>query len=540
MSEQPPTQAQSIARAALLLAFANLLSRVLGFGRDWLLSYAFGASGQTDVYQASFTLPDLLNHLLAGGALSVSLLPRMSRLYADERDLPAGAPRESDRVFSIIFNLMAFAAALFVVVAWLAAEPLTALWYKDFTRQQIADTVRLTRIVLPAQLFFLTGGLIQACLLARQSFKAMALTPLLYNAGIIAGGVVGTATGWIDGFSWGALLGAGLGGLAVPAWSARKSLRLQWIFEPGHPEVRAFLWMALPLIVGVSLTTVDDWLGKRFGSGLTPGSISQLSMARKVMLVPIGLLGTAAGQAAGSYIAKLHAEGKKQELAQTLASSLAAVVGLSLVLSGVLMACALPVVQVLFRYGRFGASDAEATANALVPLAAGIAAWGAQSVLARAFFAVGDTWRPMLATTVVTVGMVPLYAIGAQWQGHELQGLALAGTAGIAMQALSLSVLARRFLGLDLQAFGRGVLRGLAVAMASGGLALAVRLLVAPLLPSDWPLPVQALVTLVCAGVPWLLAFVALGTLLQMPGMPRQVLALRGRLATRIKRLRRV
>ena len=74
----PALSQPSIARATMLLAFANLLSRLLGFGRDWLLSYSFGASGQTDVYQASFTLPDLLNYLLAGGALSVSLLPRIA------------------------------------------------------------------------------------------------------------------------------------------------------------------------------------------------------------------------------------------------------------------------------------------------------------------------------------------------------------------------------------------------------------------------------------------------------------------------------
>jgi putative peptidoglycan lipid II flippase len=354
----------------------------------------------------------------------------------------------------------------------------------------------------------------------------MALTPLLYNLGIIVGGLVGGQTGQISGFSWGALVGAALGGLAVPVWSARGQLRPRWLWRPTDPEIRRFLWVAAPLMLGVSLTTVDEWLAKRYASSLPGGAISWLMSARRLMLVPIGLLGTAAGQAAGTYLAKLHAEGQRDELARLLAGSLAAVISLSLVLTAGLLPMAPQVVALLYQYGRFTAEDAQMTALALVPLSLGIAAWGGQQVLARAFYATGDTWRPMLATTAVTLLMLPVYDALAHWRGHEIQGLCLAGTIGITVQVLVLAALARRRLGLDVRTLLVDLGRALTVAAAC---LIAVRLTQRTVVPQwrDWlatlPLPIvaQRLLTLVPPGLAWLAALALAGGAFGMSGLPR-------------------
>ncbi len=510
-----------IRAVTLLLAASSLVSRVLGYGRDWLISYHYGATGQTDVYQASFTVPDMLNYLLAGGALTVSLLPRMAALYAKERDFPPlpGETRPSDRAFAMVFSVMAVATTILVVLAEIFAEPLIAWWFDGFSPQKAAETAHLTRIVLPAQLFFVCGGLIQATLLARQSFRAMALTPLFYNAGIIIGGLIGSQHASIEGFSWGALVGAFLGGLVVPAWSARATLRWHFTWAPTDLEVRRFLVTALPLMIGVSLTTVDEWLGRRYGSALPPGSISWLANARRVMLVPIGLLGGAAGQATGAYIAKLWAERQRDELAEVLARSLAAVIGLSLALSAFLVAMAEPVVAILFQYGKFHEADTIRTASALVPLSLGIAAWGAQQVLSRAFFATGDTWRPMLLTTLLTVAMVPVYAELAARAG--IRGLGLAGTIGMSLQVLALLVLARKRLGLHAKPLLVGIAKAVVVALAAGGAAWLIdrELAHAAWLPDFARL--RLLARVLVAGLAWLGVLVALGTALRMPGMPR-------------------
>lgn len=537
---QPKTTQQGIRAAALLLAASSLLSRILGYGRDWLIAFEFGATGQTDVYQASFTLPDLINYLLAGGALSVSLLPRMAELYARQDATPQlpGTWTEADRAFSVVCSAMMVAATALIAAAWWLAEPAAAWWFPGFSAEKIQQTAHLTRIVLPAQLFFLVGGLLQAALLARQRFRAMALTPLLYNGGIIAGGLIGGQAGQIEGFSWGALVGALAGGLLVPALAARNQLNFRFELKLGDPEVRRFLWVAAPLMIGVSLTTVDEWLVKHYGSSLAAGSITWLMTARRVMLVPIGLLGSAAGQATGTYLAQLHAEGKREEFAKTLANSLAAVIGLSLVFTAALVPLARPTVDFLFQYGKFSPADAAATAEALVPLSIGIAAWGAQQVVARAFYATGDTWRPMVATTLVAAAMVPAYAALARWPGHEIVGLCLAGTVGISLQVAALSALAKSRMGLDLRQLARGAGRALVVALLAGLAAWTADLFAAQPL-SEWlaglsllPAAVVRGAHLAIAGAAWMAVVLVAGGWLDMPGMPRRLV----RLASRLRR----
>ncbi|MBM4342786.1 MAG: murein biosynthesis integral membrane protein MurJ [Deltaproteobacteria bacterium] len=524
----PPalSTAAGIRAAALLLAASTLLSRILGYGRDWLIGFEFGATGQTDMYQASFTVPDLINHLLAGGALSVSLLPRMAELYA-RQDRGEGDPGHADRAFSTVCSAMMVAAVVLVGVAWLAADALVAVWFPGFDQAKRDQTAHLTRIVLPAQLFFLVGGLFQAALLARQRFAAMALTPLLYNAGILVGGLIGGRVGQIEGFSWGALAGALAGGLAVPVWSARHTLRFRFKFAPADPEIRRFLWVAAPLMIGVSLTTVDEWLVKHFGSSLQAGAISWLMTARRVMLVPIGILGSAAGQATGSYLARLHAEGQRDELARVLTRAVAAVTALSLVAAAVLWALALPVVEFLFQYGRFTPHDAARTAEALRPLAWAIPAWGAQQVLARAFYATGDTWRPMAVTTAILVAAVPLYAWAGAAGSGALVGLCIAGAVGMWLQAAGLAVLAWRRLGFRLAAYA-GELGKAALAASAGGLcAWALAGSTVRSLCTTCPAPVERAIGLAIAAVPAAAVAVFVAVAVGMAGVPGRLARLR-------------
>ncbi len=527
--------ARTVRTVALLLAASALVSRFMGYGRDLLLNSLYGATDLTDMYRASFVVPDMLNYLLAGGALTLSLLPQMSRVYArlDAQHRPdtsqVGRHPDVDRLFSKIASTLLLVATVLVVVGELFTEEFVGLVVNGFSAADIAETARLTRIVLPAQLCFIFGGLVQATLLARQRFGALALTPLLYNGGIIVGGAIGAQFNAIEGFSWGALIGAALGALVVPLAVARDQVR----FRPTRPtldkDVRTFLWTALPLMIGVSLTTVDEWVGIHFGSHLAEGSISWLNSGRRLMLVPIGLIGTAAGQATGAFVARLYAEGKRDELAALLGNALAGVIALSLVIAAFMMAAPTPIVGLLFEHGRFGPEDTARTAAVLIPLSAGIAAWSAQSVLARALYGVGDTWRPMFATTIVTGAALPLYGWLSAW---GITGLALAGAIGMTLQVLALAWLARGRLGLDLRPLGRGLLRAVPVAALAAAAAWGMELWVPPLVSTARPTLGYGL-RLAAAGSAWLFVVLSVGGLVGLPGLAPMV----NRIRVKLRRL---
>src|SRR5262249_1029016 len=159
-------------------AASVLLSRVLGYAREIAIAYRLGALPEADAYRAAFQLPDLLNYFLAGGAFSIAFVPLYTRVLAREGEASA------DDLVAVVLGTMPAAVALFTLGLWIFADPLVALQFPRFSPEQQALVTRLTRIVLPAQICFVAGGVIRAVLMARDRFGTQALAPLVYNAGI--------------------------------------------------------------------------------------------------------------------------------------------------------------------------------------------------------------------------------------------------------------------------------------------------------------------------------------------------------------------
>jgi putative peptidoglycan lipid II flippase len=206
-----------------------------------------------------------------------------------------------------------------------------------------------------------------------------------------------------------------------------------------------------------------------FASGVH-GAIFRINLARRLLLVPVAVLGQAAGQAALPFLARLHAEGKKDELGRRAGDALAAVWVLTALAGAWLVALAHPAVDFLYRRGGFGVADARATGAVLWIFGLAVPLWGAQAILSRAFYARQDTWVPMLAGTVVTALSVPLFWAG--WRAFGAEGLAAASAIGMAGHVAALAfLLGRRVPGVVSVAVLGHAARGLLVAAAGGAAA---------------------------------------------------------------------
>ena len=457
---------QRVARAALLLAASVLLSRLLGFARDVVLAGLIGRNAQTDAYSAGFMLPDLLNHLLAGGALSVAFLPVYERIRS-QRGAAAASRFTATALGTMGALTLALTAALFV---W--ADPLVA-WQFDFPPEVHALTVRLTRIVLPAQLCFVCGGILRAALMADGHFRSQAAAPLLYNLGIIAGGVALARTTGVEGFAWGALGGAVVGALGSALWEARGRVPLGLRVAPGDADFRAYLMLAAPLALGASLLTVDEWYDRWFGARLGEGTIATLRYARQLLLIPVALVGQAVATAALPTLSRFVAEGRSAELDRLVNRSLQASLALGVLLGAGLFALAAPAVTFVYVRGAFTAADAVPVIEALRIFALAVPGWILQTLAVRPFYARGQMWRPMLLATAVSLAALPLYAALGPRLGAT--GLALAGTLAITASALVTLAFARRWHGAPaLRVLAGTFLRTLAAAAPAAWLGEAV------------------------------------------------------------------
>ena len=428
-----PSHQHSAFSATLLLMSAIMLSRVIGYVREAYIAYAFGAGPATDAYVAGFTIPDWLNYIVAGGTASITFISIYTRFLAQNKE------DEAQKTFSIIITVMTVVLTIGIVIAEIFTPQIERHMFSGFNPEQLELCVHLTRILLPAQIFFYVGGVVSAVLLSRRLFLLPAFGPLLYNVAIIAGGIIGSRRYGISSLAYGALIGSFIGPFLVNAiGAARIGTGYTISFDTKNPAFREWVRLSIPLMLGVSLVTADDWILRYFASG-SAGDITRLNYAKRLFAVPIAVLGQATSQASLPFFAKLFGEKRFQEFADTVNGSVYRIIAASLLASSFMMAAALPLIDLVYRRGHFIFHDSQETAVYFFWFTFSLAFWSAQGLYSRAFYAAGNTLTPMVASSIITLASLPVYS--ALYHGLSTVGLAIASDVGIVANTLALAIL---------------------------------------------------------------------------------------------------
>ncbi len=467
------SRARTIGIASAIWAASIFLSRIIGLVREQIVGRTLGASRQADLYFASFTLPDFLNYLLAAGALSIVFIP----IFLEH--VQRGEREGGWRAFSVITNFMLVVGTLGIVVLMVFARPLAGVVAPGFNDPAEIDTlVRLMRIILPAQFFHVVGGLLSATLQAQDRHVLPAMAPLVYSVGIIAGGLIGASLGWgADGFAWGVLAGSIIGPFGLPLYGCLKGgMRWYPLLSFRNPDLRRYLFLSLPIMIGFSIVLVDQWIIKNQASYLPAGDLSYLQYARTLMNVPIGVFGMAVGVAAYPSLSRMVASGSIPEAYGVLVHAVRLMLVATFAAEVCLTLAGIEAVYLVWGAfaSRFTATDAIATGTILGFMSLGLCGWAAQTLISRGFYALGSTWVPTLVGTIATVVLIPLYVVLRQQAGAI--GLAIASSIAIIVYVLVLGGLQRR--RFEREARARGLTLGSGPGMLDGawraGLAAAI------------------------------------------------------------------
>ncbi|MFK7928366.1 MAG: murein biosynthesis integral membrane protein MurJ [Myxococcota bacterium] len=448
--------------AAGIWAVGILLSRVIGLVREAVFGRVVGGGTDASVYFTAFTIPDFLNHLLAAGALSIVFIPLFSRYIAE------GNEDQGWRAFSSISTFVGLLAVAVTALAWLAVPTLDAYFFgQDLDAEALALLDGLTRLVLPAQIFHVLGGLLSAALQAKDRHALPAMAPLVYTGSIIAGGVIGHVYGmgpW--GFAWGVVVGSVMGPFGLPLigclrMGLRYRPRLAW-----DQDLKTYLWQSLPIMLAFSIIMWDDWLIRLIGVGISDSAIATLSYAKQIMRVPMGVFGLALGAAAYPTLARLVNQGQLGDAYTTLSRSLRQMLVLALGAQVAFTVAGEEIARVI--YGdRLVVGQHEAIGQALAVFSLALWAWAAHSVLARGFYAMGKTWIPSLLGSGIVLLAWPLYPLLGGWLGTT--GLAVASTLAVSTYVLGLALWLRRSMKEGTDQYGAYIVRIIpAVAIAIG------------------------------------------------------------------------
>jgi putative peptidoglycan lipid II flippase len=396
-----------IIQAAGIVGTAFVFSRLLGVVRDAAINFYYNIDSlEANAYFIANGFPEFIFYVVAGGALGSAFIPTFSAYFV--RDDVRGAWR----LFSAIINLVAIAATLIAIVAAIFAPRIISLFYPDLVSgdPELLDTsVALMRILLMTTVIFGVSGVIMSALNARQHFLLPAIAPIIYNLGIIAGIILLAPN--VLGLAVGAVVGA-LGHLAIQLPGLR---RQKAIYSPlltlRDPGVIQVLRLMLPRVLGLSFGQLNHLTMRFLAQSMILGSIPALGFAWRITIMPLAIVGQALGIAAFPTFATLAAESAMEKMRQILADTLRLIFFFSLPAALLIMLLRRPIVAALFQRGQFGAESTEFVAWALLFYALSLVALSAIEIIARAFYALEDTWTPVLvgALQLVTMWLIGIW-----------------------------------------------------------------------------------------------------------------------------------
>ncbi len=423
----------NLLRALVTVSGMTLLSRVLGFVRDFVIARTFGAGATTDAFFVAFRLPNLLRRLFAEGAFSQAFVPVLAEYR--ERCGESETRQLVDRVASILFLILLAVAALGV----LGAPLIIAISAPGFLADadKFALTVELTRITFPYIVFMSLVALAAGILNTWSRFALPAFTPVLLNVSFIVMALF--VAPYFDppvlALAWAVFIGGALQlAIQLPALARIGMLPR---FSPVWRDagVQRILKLMAPAVLGVSVAQISLLINTIFASFLESGSVSWLYYADRLMEFPAGLLGATLGTILLPSLARAHSRQNAEEFSGLLDWGLRLTLMLTLPAALALAILGIPLVSTLFQHGAFTANDVLRTREALVAYSIGLTGMILVKILAPAFYARQDIRTPVrfALITLALTQVLNLFFIG--WLKHA--GLALAiGLASCANAAL--------------------------------------------------------------------------------------------------------
>jgi putative peptidoglycan lipid II flippase len=423
---------KSLTVATAIMMASVFLSRVIGLVREQVIAHVGGTTTGIDAYVTSFFIPELLNHFLAGGFLSITFIPIFQH-YLTKAD--------SDGAWRSFSNIITVGTVVFAIVI-----PLSMLFAPGILRmmgphianeQTLPLTIRMTRIILPAQLFFYWGAFFSAVQMAQHRFFWPACAPLFYNIGIILGGLLLGRVAGVEGFAWGVLGGAFAANVVFQLAGARSvGMRYRFRFDLKDPDLMRFMLLSLPLVLGLTMTFSNEILFRFFGSFLGEGGTSSINYALRTMGFVVALFGQASGVAFYPYLSRLAIEQKFGEITALLNKALTVIAAYCIPISLLLLVCAPQVISILYEHGHFSSASTAKTAPVFALYVAGAFAFSAAVFAVRPFYAVQKMYIPVIVSSAVFLVSIPLYYYAGRSWGAP--GIAASAVIGMVFQFLLL------------------------------------------------------------------------------------------------------
>lgn len=423
-----------VARYTGIVMIATLVCRILGLGREMVISNQFGAGIETDAFFIAFMIPNLLRSFIGEGALNTAFIPIFSECLTNQDK------KKADAFASNVLNILIIILVIIIIIGIWGAPWIIKIVAGGFKQdpEKYLLTVRLTRIMFPYIAFAAIAALFMGILNSYKQFFIPALAPAMLNIGIIwFAFLYGTKLG-IYSLTIGVLIG-GLAQVLIHIPSLWKGgFQYQLVLNFHNQKVKELFQILIPAIIALAIDKINFVVDRIIASYLAHGSISALYYANRLMQFPLGIFGIALSIAILPTLSEYVAKKQIGKMKESFSFGIKLLSLFTLPSTVALLVLSYPVVRLFYEHGLFNPQDTDLTKVALVCYTIGLYALALLRLVISTFYALKDTKTPMKIGFLVVIFNIILDLILVRYLGHA--GIALATSLAAIVHLIMLSI----------------------------------------------------------------------------------------------------
>jgi putative peptidoglycan lipid II flippase len=377
--------------AAYLLAFFALLSQILALVRDKLLAYSFGAGTILDIYYSAFRIPDLIFVSIASLVSASVLVPFLIDKFDNDNDK---GQRFVDSVFSAFFLLIIVVSVVtYFFIPWLIKLLLPGFADSAF----LPELITATRILLLSPIFLGISNFLSSITQMHKRFLVYALSPIIYNVGIIIGIVFLYPIFGLNGMIIGVVLGAFLHMLIQIPFILDKGILPHLKVKIDWKSIRNVMFISLPRTITLSSNQLASFFLIALASLMSGGSISVFNLAFNLQSVPLTIVGVSYSSAVFPTLSRFFVEKKRSDFLKQMIDSSRHIVFWSIPITILFIVLRAQIVRTIYGAGQFDWSDTRMTAATLAIFTVSVIGQSLILLFVRAYYAEGRTRKPLIA-----------------------------------------------------------------------------------------------------------------------------------------------
>ena len=409
----------NVAKATIGLMIVTMISKVLGFGREMVLSSFYATSWYVDSYVIALSIPTIMFAAI-GGAISTSLIPIYSTINKEK------GKQEGNKFISNLINILIVLLLVFLIIGLFFTEPLVRVFAVGLEGQTFKLAVDFTRILLFGILFTGINYIFVAYLQVHGNFEIPGLISLPYSIVIIISIILSAKFNNIYILAYGTLIAIIVQPLFQLPFVINKGFKYEFVFNIKDEEIKKLIKLIIPVLIGVSVWQLNNLVDKTIASTFEEGTIASFNYALKLYFFVQGLFITSIVTVIYPHLSNLLSNRRIDCFKKAIVKGINIIFILVIPIAVGAIVLSVPVVKLVFERGEFTSSSTIITSNILSCYALGLISYGVSDIICRALYSLEDTKSPMINSVFVVAINIILNIILSRMLGYT--GLAIAST----------------------------------------------------------------------------------------------------------------